>query len=82
MEGKDVYVKNVGFKSYATLFYFKKPADQRKESRDTNWLIQGEIDKDVYFVTKINKDQTFKDFPEIKLLKSKNGFLLFHREAK
>jgi len=80
LEGKDVYVKNVGFKSYAPLFYFKKPANLRDENRNTNWLIKGKIDKDVYFVTKITNDQFFKDHPEVKLIDSKNGFVFFKRE--
>ena len=82
LEGKNVYVKNVGFKSYAPLFYFKKPADQRKESKKLPWLLSDEIDKDVYFITRIQDQNRFQKYPAVKEISRKNGFVFFKKERK
>jgi 4-amino-4-deoxy-L-arabinose transferase-like glycosyltransferase len=80
LEGKNVYVKNVGFKSYATLFYTKKPNGLRSENRSYKWLTQGEIDREVYFVTKVNNDGGLRKYPDIEEIGRKNGFVFFKRE--
>ncbi len=80
MEGKEVYVKNVGFKSYAPLFYTKKTAGLRSENRSYKWLTEGEIDRDVYFVTKVNNDGGLRKFSDIKEVGRKNGFVFFKRQ--
>ncbi|MFK8007993.1 MAG: ArnT family glycosyltransferase [Saprospiraceae bacterium] len=79
LEGKNVYVKNIGFKSYAPLFYTKKPDGLRKENRSYKWLTEGEIDRDVYFVTKVNNDGGLRKFDDIKKVGSRNGFVFFKR---
>lgn len=79
LEGKDVYIKNVGFKSYAPLFYTKKPDGLRMENRSYPWLTEGEIDREVYFVTKVNNDGGLRKFPDIKEIGRKNGFVFFKR---
>lgn len=81
LENKEVYVKNVGFKSYAPLFYTKKQANLRRENRSYKWLTEGKIDRDAYFVTKINNDGGLKKFSDIKEIGSKNGFVFFKRTA-
>ena len=80
LEGKEVYVKNVGFKSYAPLFYTKKPPGLRKENRSYKWLTEGEIDRDVYFITKVNNDGGLRKLQEVKEVGRKNGFVFFKRE--
>ena len=80
LEGKEVYVKNVGFKSYATLFYSKKPANLRSENRSYDWLTKGDIDKDVYFITKVNNDGGLRKFSDVEEIGKKNGFLFFKRK--
>jgi len=79
LEGKNVYVKNVGFKSYAPLFYTKKPDGLRKENRSYKWLTEGEIDRTVYFVTKINNDGGLRKYDDILEVGRKNGFVFFRR---
>ena len=81
LEGKDAYVKNVGFKSYAPLFYFKKPTHQRKESKQLQWLLSDEADKDVYLITRIQKQNRFKKHPSVKEIDRKNGFVFFKKEV-
>ncbi len=80
LEGKNVYVKNIGFKSYAPLFYTKKPAGLRSENRSYKWLTEGEIDREVYFVIKVNNDGWQKKFDDIEEVGRKNGFVFFKRE--
>ena len=77
LEGKDAYVKNVGFKSYAPLFYTKKPSGQQKESKQLHWLLSDKTDKDVYFVTRIQDQNRFQKHPSIKEINRKNGFVFF-----
>jgi 4-amino-4-deoxy-L-arabinose transferase-like glycosyltransferase len=80
LEGKDVYVTTKGYKSYAHLFYTKKPKMTNEKSLDINWLLYGDIDKDVYIVTKINKVKDLENVPGIKHIGEENGFVFFKRE--
>ena len=77
-EGEDVYMATA-FKSYAHYFYFKQPNGGNENRHDRNWLMHGDIDKPVYFVSKIN--HTYLDEqPHIELLYQKNGFKFYKRE--
>ncbi len=78
--GQDVYVNTLGFKSYAQLFYFEKPVPDNPESYNSEWLLKGNIDKDAYFVSKIQRKQQFLDeFPLLTVVEEKNGFVFFKR---
>lgn len=78
--GEDCYVQVLGFKSYAHLFYTQKPQPQNPNAYDTNWLLQGAIDKPVYFVSKVDRIKNFTQYPELKELYRKNGFVFLKRE--
>lgn len=80
-QGKDVYVKNMYFKSYATYFYGKSQMHQNEKFYDENWLLTGDIDKDVYFVAKIHRAYRLEEYSELKKVGEKNGFAFFIREA-
>ena len=81
LESKDVYVKNIGFKSYAPYFYFKQPNTYSQKRKDINWLLNGNIDKDVYFVTRVDYKGDLIDKGEnIKKLYKKGGFIFFKRD--
>lgn len=80
LAGENVYVKNVGFKSYAPLFYTQKSANLRKENRSYKWLTEGEIDRDVFFVTKVSNDGGLRTFKDIEEVGRKNGFVFFKRK--
>ncbi len=82
LQGKDVYIKNVYFKSYATYFYGKTQPPDNKNFYDDNWLLRGDIDKDVYFVTKIHRAQLLDEYSDIKKIGEKNGFAFYVRRAK
>lgn len=80
--GKDVYVKNIYFKSYATYFYGKTQAPENKNYYNEDWLLTGDIDKDVYFVSKIQRANQMAAFPEVTKIGEKNGFVFYLRKAK
>ena len=82
LEGKDVYIKNVGFKSYAPFFYSKKPPGQSKESKQLHWLLSDEVDKTVYFVTRIQDENRFQKHQSVIEIDRKNGFIFFKKSKK
>lgn len=78
-KGEDVYVRNLGYKSYAPLFYSEKSKQSSMISQDT--LLSGYITKDAYFVFKnTRKDEIFSKHPNLKLIKEENGFVFAKRE--
>ena len=82
LQGKEVYVKTVGFKSYAHLFYSKKQAGGAPEQGDLDWLAGGPVDRDVYVVTKVNKVKRLEAYPGLKEVWRENGFVIFERKKK
>lgn len=82
LQGKDVYVTTIGFHSYAHLFYFRQPRylDQELQT-NKDWLIDGQIDKTAYFVTK-NTEKYLGGFPDIIKIGEKGGFIFYKREPK
>ena len=79
LQGKDVYVKPLGYKSYAHYFYFRQPYENNKQRMDEQWLLHGKIDKPVYFVAK----STYKrndDMAHLKKIGEKGGFVFYKRE--
>jgi hypothetical protein len=70
------------FRSYATYFYGETKPPENKNFYDDNWLLSGNIDKDVYFVTKIHRAQRFEEYKDIQKIGEKNGFVFFKREAR
>ncbi|HZV70274.1 MAG TPA: glycosyltransferase family 39 protein [Saprospiraceae bacterium] len=79
-QGEDCYVQTLGFKSYGNLFYTHKVKPSDDKSYDMQWLLSGDIDKPVYFVTKINLTDQYKDYPDLKELYRKNGFVFLRRD--
>lgn len=79
LQGQDVYVKPYKFKSYAHLFYFKKPAATALPSFDYYWLIDGEVDKPVYMVAKVGKTL---DNPNFEIIGKSGGYVFYKRSLK
>ncbi len=79
--GKDVYIKNVHFKSYATYFYGETQPPENDNFYNDEWLLTGAIDKDVFFVTKIHRAPLMKKYTELKKIGEKNGFVFYVRKA-
>ncbi|NOR74893.1 MAG: glycosyl transferase [Draconibacterium sp.] len=79
--GKNVYVKNVHFKSYATFFYGKTQPTKNSDFYNDEWLLTGAIDKDVYFVTKIHRAPLMEKYSDVEKIGEKNGFVFYLRKA-
>ena len=79
---ENCYVKTLGFKSYAHLFYTKKQIPANDDSHNELWLLTGNIDKPVYFVMKNTSAKKYLDtYPQLKLLYEKNGFVFAKRDT-
>jgi 4-amino-4-deoxy-L-arabinose transferase-like glycosyltransferase len=94
LQGKDVYIHSLGYKSYATFFYgqtgpatdenykgIRRDKDGKAVQPEANeqWLLHGAIDKPAYFISKIQDKAKFAALPELTLLGEKNGFVFFMR---
>lgn len=76
LQNEDVYIEQLGFKSYAHLFYSQKRPVSNPLSYNQNWLLTGNIDKPVYFVFKnTKKDKYLGQYSDLHLLYEKNGFI-------
>jgi len=80
LQEKPVYIRTVGFKSYAHLFYSRKQPGGSPQQYDFEWLVKGEVDREVYLVTKLHKADRLKQYPELEEVFRKNGFVGFGRK--
>ncbi len=81
LQNKDCYVETIGFKSYAYLFYSHKKEQTNKNSYMLEWLLTGPVDKPTYFVSKITEENIQTNYPELKELYRKNGFVFWYRKV-
>ena len=79
LQGKDVYVEVLGFKSYAHLFYKRKQPQNAGKHITEDWLLEGPIDKPAYFVVKNHDLDSYYPDPDLSLIKRKNGFVFLKR---
>jgi uncharacterized membrane protein HdeD (DUF308 family) len=80
-QGEDCYVETYSYKSYADIFYTRKPIPTNENHNNDQWLLSGGIDKPVYMVCKITKKEEFMSgYPQFSLLYEKNGFVFFKRD--
>ncbi|HJX71558.1 MAG TPA: glycosyltransferase family 39 protein, partial [Bacteroidales bacterium] len=78
---KDAYVETLGYKSYAHLFYSQRQIPENTALYNKDWLLTGDVDKNVYFSCKItSKDKILKNYPGLKILYEKNGYVFLIRE--
>lgn len=88
LQGKDCYVKAMGYRTYADLFYSRKPYETSAAALDVpieqwdEFLLNGEIDKPVYIVTKIQDAHRWLYHPNLHVIDQKNGWTFFKREVK
>ncbi len=81
LQDKDVYIRVIGYKSYAHYFYASVKQPSQSQAYNLDWLMYGKVDKPVYFVTRLDRKQLVmeKYGSQLKLLYEKNGFLFFER---
>lgn len=80
LQGKDVYVHVLGFKSYAQLFYTRAMPQSNPRHDQEDWLLNGNLDKPAYFVCKITSEAHFKANPKLEVIGMKNGFVFLKRK--
>ena len=70
------------YKSFAVLFYGKQKPPADKREFDLKWLLNGNIEKDAYFIHRANKkEEVLERYPQIHILYEKNGYVFFVRKA-
>ncbi len=91
---EDAYIQTIDHKTYADLFYGKLSPENKPKVDDygdynqklawENWLLSGEIDKPVYFLSKNKSDRRLKEAAKFGVVKTgeKNGFVFYKREPK
>jgi 4-amino-4-deoxy-L-arabinose transferase-like glycosyltransferase len=72
--GQKVYIEPVGFKSFAHLLYFQKPA---YSPGGEELMKQSSVNRPTYLVMKTNAEDRFKYHPNLILIKEENGFLFY-----
>ncbi|MBX3043210.1 MAG: glycosyltransferase family 39 protein [Candidatus Kapabacteria bacterium] len=89
LQGQDVYVHTLGYKSYAPFFYQQKDYQNSKYALKMNgreyedFLLTGNIDKPAYFAAKIDKIKHYIELqPDLIEIYRKNGFVYFKRLQK
>ncbi len=77
---EDAYIKFIGTKSFAPLFYGKKMSAGHKDSNNKDWLLTSpELDKPTYFIVKIHKELDLNTYDQVVELYRKNGFVFYKR---
>lgn len=80
-QNEDCYIKTLGMKSYAHLFYAAKKYPVRPETRDNQWLLEGETDKPAYFIVRNKNARGYLDrYQQLYLYREKNGFVFLRRD--
>ncbi len=80
LQGKDVYVHALGYKSYAQLFYARVMPQPNPLHDQEDWLLHGPIDKPAYFVCKSTSAAHFEAIPGLFRIGGENGFIFLERK--
>ena len=78
-QGERCYVITKNYKSYAQLFYTRKPPVTDDRAHDEQWLLNGAIDRPVYVVCKVTSAEEVGAIPGLSELYRRNGFVFFKR---
>ncbi|MFN3940109.1 MAG: hypothetical protein ACK4IY_05950, partial [Chitinophagales bacterium] len=89
VQGEDVYIQPVGYKTYGHLFYARMQPQNAPHVADYSikqevvewerWLMYDAIDKPVYFITRIDKADKLPHVPGLEMVLNKNGFVVYKR---
>ncbi len=79
-DAKPAYVEVFDFKSYAHLYYTDKAPVTNPKSRDIEWLLNGDVDRDVYLVTKVDRGEFLSKHTLFKKIGGQYGYLFYKRE--
>ncbi|MBL1279154.1 MAG: glycosyltransferase family 39 protein [Fluviicola sp.] len=78
IQGEDCYVESYGYKSYAQYYYFQQPYGLSEKRKDQTWLLTGNVDKDVYMVSKSTNTELDAN-ANFKLVRKVGGFRFYKR---
>jgi 4-amino-4-deoxy-L-arabinose transferase-like glycosyltransferase len=79
-QGKQVWISTLGYYSYAPFFYGSKMERACKDCNEEEFLLHGETNREVYFVTKITALKTIREQnPQLEIIKQQGGFVLLKR---
>ena len=82
-QGQNVYVRTYGYRSYGPFFYTRKPPVTNPNYYNDDWLLRGQIDKDVLFIHKVSPAPTHLDsLPDVQRTSEENGFVFYRRKAR
>ncbi|MBV8254160.1 MAG: glycosyltransferase family 39 protein [Chitinophaga sp.] len=79
-QGKDVYVKALSYHSYAQHYYSREMPHSNPNYYNTEWLLNGNIDKPAYFICRITDAEPYLQHPHLEKIGEKNGFVFFKRK--
>ncbi|NLU94612.1 ArnT family glycosyltransferase [Chitinophaga sp. Ak27] len=80
LQGKDVYVKALGYHSYAQHYYTREQPHSNKNYYNENWLLNGQIDKPAYFICRVTDSEPYRHHPNLEVIGEKNGFVFLKRK--
>ncbi len=78
-QNEECYVITHGYKSYAQLFYTRKPMITDPRSYNEEWLLTGDVDRPVYVVCKVTSVAELAVVPTLNEIYRKNGFVFWER---
>ena len=78
-QGQPVYAENIGYKSYAQLFYLRKQPPVDPRTRRADFLLNGPVDRPTFFITKITEADPYRTNPNLMLEREENGYVMFRR---
>ncbi|MEM9920479.1 MAG: glycosyltransferase family 39 protein [Bacteroidota bacterium] len=77
---EDCYIQPWGYKTYGHLLYAQKRVPEHEKSYDVEWLLNGAVDKPVYFISKIHLCENLEQRENLEEISRKNGFVFFKRK--
>jgi len=80
-QGETCYVLTKNYRSYAHLFYTRKPPVTDRRAWDEEWLFHGDIDRPVYLVCKVTAVEETRAIDGFREIGARNGFHFFKREV-
>ncbi len=82
LKDQKVYVKTLGYKSYAQYFYTSIRPGNNALSKDESWLLTGAVDRPVYFVSKNTYTRDLMNVygAHLEILYEKNGYVFYRRK--
>ncbi|MDE3214738.1 MAG: glycosyltransferase family 39 protein [Bacteroidota bacterium] len=79
LQGKNVYVWPVGFKSYAQYFYTQKKPEPVYGEKDLPFLLKGKITRPAFFVVKVGNKEFDSTCARCQLIRQEGGFRFYER---